>query len=247
MTTVEVSIPMAGGSFPASLHTPISQGPWPAVIMYPDAGGTRQTFRSMADRLTSHGYAVLVPDVYWRSGTWEPFSMETVFTEANERARLFDLMGSLTTDMSVSDAGAMLDFLATRPEVTPGPVGTTGYCMGGRMSLTVAGHHGDRIGAAASFHGGGLAVLDNPGSPHLAAGRTVAVIYVAAAINDASFDAAQQDRLSAAYDAAGVRYTMETYQALHGFAVPDNPTYNQEAEERHWTAMTTLFGSNLTT
>ncbi len=126
--------------------------------MYPDAGGTRPAMRIIATRLASSGYAVLLPDVYYRHGNWTPFSMDTVFTLDSERQRLFQMIGSLKADMSVRDCGAFLHFLATHPDVKTGPVGTTGYCMGGRISLIVAGHHPDRIGAAASFHGGRLAI-----------------------------------------------------------------------------------------
>jgi carboxymethylenebutenolidase len=154
-------------------------------------------------------------------------------------------MRGLTAEMSIRDAGAYLDFLASRPEVRDGGVGTTGYCMGGRISLTVAGHHPDRITAAASFHGGGLAPEGDPDSPHLLAGQIKATVYVGGAEKDASFDDDQKARLQAAYDGAGVTSTIETYPALHGYAVPDNPTYDEGAAERHWKAMEQLYGSVL--
>lgn len=142
MGALDVTIPTADGTCAASLHLPDGGQPAPAVIMYPDAGGARDTFRAMGDRLSALGYAVLLPDVYYRT-PFEPFSMDTAFSDDGERKRLFSLMKGLTSDMSVSDAVAFLDFFAARPEVRPGGVGTTGYCMGGRISLTVAGHHGE--------------------------------------------------------------------------------------------------------
>ena len=117
--------------------------------------------------------------------------------------------------------------------------------MGGRISLTVAGHLGDRVGAAASFHGGNLAVADDPGSPHLLADNVRAVVYVGFAANDGSFGPDQQQRLREAYEAAGVSYTIEEYAAAHGFAVPDNPPYDESAAERHWQAMTDLYAGAL--
>jgi carboxymethylenebutenolidase len=189
---------------------------------------------------------VLVPDVYYRSGGFEPFSMATAFSDPEERSRLMNLMGSLTPDMSKRDSAAFADFLGERPEVAPGPIGTTGYCMGGRISLTVAGHLGERVGAAASFHGGGLAVDGDPNSPHLLAPQVQAKVYVGGATDDASFDGEAEELLRRAYDGAGVEATIETYPAAHGFAVPDNPTYDESAAERHWAAMTGLFGSALT-
>jgi carboxymethylenebutenolidase len=245
MAAIDVTVPTADGECSASLHVPQGQGPWPAVIMYPDAGGLRQTFRDMGARLADLGYVALVPDVYYRTGGYEPFSMTTVFTDADERQRLMDLVGSLKASMSIADAGAFVDFLAARPDVIEGPVGTTGYCMGGRISLTVAGHHPHRIGAAASFHGGRLAVEEDPDSPHHVASEVQAVVYVGAAKDDGSFGPDQYERLTKAYESAGVQFTIETYPALHGFAVPDNPTFDSDAAERHWKALETLYASAL--
>ena len=248
MTTIDITVPTADGSCPATLHTSAGQGSAvPAVIMYPDAGGARGTFRSMADRLAAHGYTVLVPDVYYRHGSITPFSMETVFTDPSERRRLMDLVQSLTPDMVTRDAEAFATFLADRAEVSSGPIGTTGYCMGGRISLTVAGHLGHRVGAAASFHGGHLAVDDDPGSPHRLAPGVRAEVYVGAAENDASFGPDQAEALHLAYDAAGVTHTIEQYHAAHGFAVPDNPPYDEPSATRHWAAMTSLFARTLRT
>jgi carboxymethylenebutenolidase len=242
---IDVEVPTEDGVAGASLHVPEGSGPWPAVIMYPDAGGTRGVFRQMGERLAGEGYVVLVPDVYYRAGGYEPFSMDTVFTDPDERQRLGTLAGSLTPAMVAADAAAFADFLAGRPEVAPGPLGTTGYCMGGRLSLTVAGRLGERIGAAASFHGGRLAVEDDPNSPHHLAADVRAVVYVGGAANDASFDDDQASRLDEAYRAAGVVHTIEHYAAAHGFAVPDNPTYDEAADERHWQAMAALYAAAL--
>lgn len=242
MSRVEIVVPTADGDCPATLHVP-DGGPAPAVIMYSDAAGVRETFRSMADRLAAAGHVVLLPDVYHRHGAWRPFDAATVFDDADERARLMGMSRSVTAEMTVRDAGAFLDALGGRPEVAGSLVGTTGYCMGGRASLLVAGHHPDRVGAAASFHGGRLADAADPDSPYLLADRMRAVVYVAAAQDDASFPPDQYERLEKAFTAAGVRATMETYPAAHGFAVPDNGTYDRAADERHQAAMTTLFAS----
>ena len=214
--------------------------------MYPDAGGVRETFRAMADHLAEVGYVVLLPDVYYRVGGYEPFALDTVFSDPVERRRLMDLASTLTPAMSVRDADAHLDTLLARAEVTPGPVGTVGYCMGGRTSLIVAGHLGDRIGAAASIHGGRLAVADDPDSPHHRAAQLSAQVYVGAASDDDSFDAEQEDTLRQAFDSAGVRYHLEIYPALHGFAVPDNPTYDAPAATAHWHALTEFYATALT-
>ena len=195
MPDLDVDVPTPDGAAGSSLHVPDGSGPWPAVIMYPDAGGTRGVFREMGGRLARDGFVVLVPDIYYRAGGYEPFSMATVFTDPDERQRLGALAGSLTPERVAGDAGAFADFLQARPEVADGPIGTTGYCLGGRLSLTVAGLLGARVGAAASFHGGRLAVEDDPASPHHLAGDVRAVVYVGGAENDASFDDEQAERL----------------------------------------------------
>ena len=246
MTRRDVLIPTPDGSCDASLHTPEGGGPWPAVIMFTDAGGIRPTFHDMAQQLADLGYAALLPNVYYRLGEFEPFDMRTVFGNPAERARLMALAGSVDKESAARDMGAMLDFLETQPEVDDSKVGTTGYCMGGGLSLTAAGRFPDRVGAAASFHGGRIAT-DAPDSPHLLAGSMKATVYVAGAENDASFDDEQRERLTAALPAAGVAHTLVTYPAAHGFAVPDNPTYDETAAARHWRALADLYSSALAT
>ncbi len=247
MARIDVQISTPDGTCPASLHVPEGDGPWPGVLLFPDAGGARETMRVMADRLAGMGYVALVPDVYYREGEWTPFDIATVFSDEDERARLSGFMSSLTRDRIVSDTGAYLDYLLTRPEVVGTTAGTTGYCMGGRLSLITAGAHPDKVGAAASFHGGRIAVDDDPESPHLAANRISATVYVAGAEDDGSFTPEQAQLLDSALTEAGVPHTVEFYPAKHGFAVPDNPTYDAAAEDRHWKALEALYGSALQT
>jgi carboxymethylenebutenolidase len=244
MPTISATVTTADGDCPVTLHTPDGTGPWSAVVMYPDAGGVRPTFQEMAARLAGFGHAVLLPDVYYRSGDWEPFSMETVFSDPAQRSRLMSMVASVTPDMIASDAAAFFDFLASRPEVTGDRFGVCGYCMGGRTSVLVAGRVPSRVAAAGSFHGGGL-VTDDPTSPHLLADQMTATVYIAGAQNDASFTPEQAESLDKALTAANVTHTVEIYPAGHGFAVPDNPPYDEDAAERHWTALRELFASTL--
>jgi carboxymethylenebutenolidase len=243
--SIALTIPTPDGDCAATLHTPGGSGPWPAVLFYVDAGGVRQTMRAMADRLAGLGYAVLVPDVYHRTPDWQPFDVATMFSDPDERARLMGLIGSVTPAAYRSDADAFLAALGGRPEVAGDRVGTTGYCMGGRASLIVAAHRPDRIAAAASFHGGGLAKADDPESPHHRAGDLAARVYVAGAVEDGSFTDDDRALLEEALTEAGVEHTVETYPAHHGFAVPDNPTHDAAAEERHWAALEELYGAAL--
>jgi carboxymethylenebutenolidase len=245
MRRLDVQIPAPDGECPGTLHLPDGDGPWPGVLVFPDAGGVRETFGQMGDRLAGLGYVVLVPDIYYRSGEWAPFDAATLFTDPAERARMFGLVKRLTNDAIIADAGAYADFLLARPEVSGSAIGTTGYCLGGRMSLIAAGGLGRTIAAAASFHGGRVAVAEDPSSPHLAAGRITATVYVAGAIEDGSFTTEQAGLLDSALASAGVEHTVEFYPAHHGFAVPDNPTYDAEAAARHWQALGRLYRDHL--
>jgi len=244
MPTITDTVTTPDGTCTIHLFTPEGSGPWPGVIMFPDAGGARDTFDQMGAKLAGFGYAVLVPDVYYREGDWAPFDMATVFGDEQQRNRLMKMIGGLTADKITADAGAFFDYLAARPEVAGDRFGVCGYCMGGRISVTLAGRLPDRVAAVASIHGGGL-VTDTPDSPHLLADRMNALVYVGGAENDASFTADHAEQLDKALTAAGVRHRIEWYQAAHGFAVPDNPPYDPAADERHWAAMTETFGSEL--
>ncbi len=215
------------------------------MLVFPDAGGARETFRQLGDRLAGMGYAVLIPDIYYRAGEWAPFDVATLFTDKDERARLGTLTSVLTNDRVIADARAYADFLLARPEVRGPAIGTTGYCLGGRMSLIAAGGLGRQVAAAASFHGGRLAAADDPSSPHLSADRITATVYVAGATDDDSFTTEQAELLERALTDSGVDHTIEFYPARHGFAVPDNPTYDAGAEARHWEALRKLYTAYL--
>ena len=244
MPTITDTITTTDGTCPVTLSTPDGDGPWPGIVMYPDAGGARPTFRDMAEQLAGYGYAVLVPDVYYRDGDWAPFDMKTVFADQDERARLFRMISKVTPDIMASDATAFFDYLESRPEVSGTAFGTTGYCMGGRTSVMVAGRVPARVAAAMSFHGGGL-VSDDASSPHLLADQLQAEVYVGAAENDQSFTAEHGETLDKAFTAAGVAHSIEFYSAAHGFAVPDNEPYDPAAAQRHWEAMERVFGAEL--
>jgi carboxymethylenebutenolidase len=245
MLRLDVQIPTPDGHSNGTLHVPEGDGPWPGVLVFPDAGGARETFRQMGDRVASMGYVALIPDIYYRSGEWAPFDVATLFTDKQERARLSTLTSVLTNDRIIADSAAYSDFLVARPDVAGSAVGTTGYCLGGRMSLIAAGGLGRKIAAAASFHGGRLAVAGDPSSPHLSADRITATVYVAGAKDDGSFTTEQAELLESALTDAGVDHTLEFYPAHHGFAVPDNPTYDPEADARHWEALHQLYRAHL--
>jgi carboxymethylenebutenolidase len=187
----------------------------------------------VGERLATYGYFVLLPDLFYRSGPYEPMDAHAVFTDPEKRKILGAKLFALATQANImSDTRAFLDYLAAQPDVKPGGIGTTGYCMGGSMSLTAAGTYPDRIVATASYHGARLAT-DAPESPHLLAPKIKARVYIAGAIEDASFTDEMKARLEDALAKAGFDHTIETYQAKHGGVFRDTPVYDAAAAERH--------------
>lgn len=245
MPRIDVQIPTRDGVGGGSLHVPDGEGPWPGVVVYPDAFGLRDVMREMGDRLASLGYVALIPDIFYRAGDWAPFDPNTAFSDEKERMRLFGLLRGLTNERVIADADAYADFLLARPEVRGTAVGTTGYCAGGRMSLVAAGGIGDKIAAAASFHAARVAMPDDPSSPHLAADRIRAAVYVAGSIEDNGFTADHAELLDNALTSAGVPHTIEFYPGHHGFAVRDNAPYDEALAERHWEALRTFYAERL--
>lgn len=237
----ELTIPTRDGSCPASLFTPTTgTGPWPGVIFFMDGIGIRPAMWEMGQHLADAGYAVLLPDGYYRQGPYAPLNPAEVFANPDARAALMERVGSLTRERKISDTGAYIKTLSARPEVRGKKFGATGYCMGGNAALTAATAYPDTIAAAASFHGGFLAV-DQPDSPHHFAKAIKARIYVAGAVEDPSFPEYQKVKLEEALAEAGVEHVVETYEgAHHGFAVRDLPVFSPEAAERHWAALLNL-------
>lgn len=238
--TTELEIATRDGRCPAYVWRPAGPGPWPAVLVYMDGIGIRPAMLEVGERLATHGYFVLLPDLFYRSGPYAPMNAKTVFSVPDERKVLMEkYLGLMTPANVMADTEALLAWLRSRPEVRPGPIGTTGYCRGGLMSLTAAGTYPDRIAAAASYHGGGLA-SDAPDSPHRLAPRMRARVYVAGAIEDGSFPADMKARLERALTEAGVDHLIETYPARHGFVLRDTPTYDPAAAGRHWSTLLAL-------
>jgi carboxymethylenebutenolidase len=245
MPRFDVAIPTSDGVSKGTLHVPDGDGPWPGVLVFTDIFGPRESFLDMGDRLAGLGYVALVPDVYYREGDWEKFDIATAFSDEKERGRLFGLMFTLTNDRVVADAHAYADFLLARPEVRGSAIGAQGYCMGGRLALVAAGGIGDKLAAAASFHAARVAIPDDPTSPHLAADGIRAQVYVAGSIQDDGFTEEHAELLRSALASAGVEHTVEFYPGHHGFAVPDQPVYDEALGERHWEALATLYATTL--
>jgi len=246
MTKTEVSIPTPDGHARAFVFTPDGAGPWPAVIFYMDAPAIRPALFQMCERLAAHGYYVLLPDMFWRAGPYEPINLREAFASEEARRAIFGkFMSSTDPERSTRDTGAFLVWLEEQPEAKADRVGVTGYCMGAALALRAAGAYPERIVAAAGFHGGRLAT-DEPDSPHRLAPRIKAKVYIGGADEDAGFPPEQADRLRQALTDAGVDNTVEIYAgARHGYAPPDMPVYNEAAAERHWRELLGLFDQTL--
>ena len=246
MPHLDLTIDTPDGTCPASLFTPATgQGPWPGVIFCMDGPGMRPVLHTMAQRLADGGYAVLLPDLFYRHGSYAPMDPATVFSDPEQKQKLMGWINGLDRDAKISDVGACADFLAARPEVRGERLGITGYCMGGNIALTAAGALPDRFAAIASFHGGSLAT-DAPDSPHRHVKGITGRVYVAGADQDAHFTDAQKQQLEQALADAGVDHRVEIYAgAHHGYAVPDHPAFDEAAAERHWQALFALLRETL--
>jgi carboxymethylenebutenolidase len=247
MSRQDVTIPMPEGEARAFVFTPDSgQGPWPTVLFYMDGPAIRPTLFEMAERLASNGYYVLLPDMFWRLGPYEPLNPKEVFSDPSKREEFFTkFMGSTNPEKAMADTGAFLAWLDKQPQAKADRIGTTGYCMGGMLSLTAAGTYPDRIAAAGAFHAGGV-VTDQPGSPHRLAPKIKAKVLVAGADEDPYFTEEQFETLKKAFTDAGVRGEVTIYRGkLHGYAPKDMPVYDEEGSERHWRELLELFGGEL--
>jgi carboxymethylenebutenolidase len=186
-----------------------------------------------------------MPDLYYRAGRYEPLEPKKVFASGDVRGTIGHLLASTDNRRAGEDTESFLAYIDGRDDVAGTKVGTTGYCMGGAISLTAAGTYPDRIAAAASFHGGNLA-SDSDLSPHHLASQMAARVYVAGADHDDSYPPEMAARLERALSDADVDHRCEIYpEALHGWTMTDFPVYNEAAAERHWGELVTLFNETL--
>jgi len=241
----EVSIQTRDGQCPTHILAPDEPGSRPAVLFFMDALAMRPTLIEMAGRLAEAGYLVLVPDMFYRFGPYAPLDPREVLA-GDFRATIGPMIATSNNALAASDTQALLDYLDTRGDVAGPDVGTVGFCMGGRISLFVAGTVPGRIAAAASFHAGHLAT-DDPSSPHRLAAQIRGEIYVAGADRDHGYPPEMAQRLDDALTQAGVAHRCEIYPgAAHGWMVPDFPVYDPIAAEQGWTELFALFARNLT-
>jgi carboxymethylenebutenolidase len=248
-----VTINTPDGSCDAAYFHP-AEGKHPAVILWTDAFGLRPSMRDMGRRLAADGYAVLVPNPFYRIGKG-PFyetAAQVDFKDKATFAKIGPLMGSIgAPGAAEKDAVEFVKFLDAQPEVDKSrKIGTQGYCMGGALVLRTAATVPERIGAGASFHGGGL-VTDKPDSPYLLAPKIKARMLIAIAGSDDAKQPDAKDKLRKAFEDAHVPARVEVFAEKHGWCVPDmpqddgQPIYNQADAERAWGELLSLYKTAL--
>ena len=223
-----------------------ASGTHPGVLIWPDILGLRPAFRQMGRRLAESGYSVLVVNPFYRSARSPVVPEGASFQDEDTRNTVIPLARALSAETHVTDARAFVDFLDAQEAVDPDrKMGTTGYCMGGPITMRTAWARADRVGAGASFHGGGL-VTDQPNSPHLLVAEMDAHYLFAIAENDDMEDPEAKNVLRETFDAAGLPAEIEVYEgALHGWCPPDSAVYHEAQAERAWSRLLVLFETAL--
>jgi carboxymethylenebutenolidase len=250
--TASVEVKTPDGLCDATFIHPTA-GSHPGVIIWPDAFGLRPAMVDIGKRIAADGYSVLVPNPYYRM-TKAPGIDMTNFSFQNQAdmAKLRPLMGSINASGTAErDAVAFIAFLDAQKQVNAAKkVGTQGYCMGGPLVMRTVAAVPARVGAGASFHGGGL-VTDQPTSPHLLAPKMKARLYIGIAANDDQRQPDAKDKLKEAFAAAHVPAEIEVYKSLHGWCVPDmpagadGPIYNKPDAEKAWAKLVALYKAAL--
>ncbi|HEY1753449.1 MAG TPA: dienelactone hydrolase family protein, partial [Caulobacteraceae bacterium] len=231
-TDVKVKTP--DGTCDAAFFHPKGAGHWPGAIVFTDVLGLRPVFRDMGRRLAAEGYAVLVPNPFYRTRKAPVIDGPFDFSKPEDRAKLAPLTQPLTREAVTHDCGAYIAWLGRQKAVARGrKIGVSGYCMGGPYTMIAAALAPQSVGAGGSFHGGGL-VTAKPDSPHLLVPQIKAQFYFGVAHNDDQRQPDAKTQLSAAFELAKVPAEVEVYPADHGWCVKDNPTYDPASAERAW-------------
>lgn len=248
----EINIPTKAGNMPTFTCHPTEDGPHPAVVIYMDVWGLREELLDIARRVATVGYYVLLPDLYYRDGrVRNQYRDENgrmisflKLTEA-QRAVVLAPHNKLTDNMVVEDTGAILDFIGRGEPVRPGPVGSIGYCMGGRHVFRVAAAFPDRFRASACLHGTSL-VTDAPDSPHLDARRAKGELYCGHGERDHYSEPENIRAIDEALKGTGVACRQEIHKGIdHGYALPDRDIHDKPAANRDWELIFAMFRRQL--
>lgn len=238
----DVAVKTPDGEADAVLFHPAGQGTWPAVLIWPDILGLRPVFRDMGRRLAAEGYVVLVVNPFYRAKKAPIVDGTFNFANPEDRAKIAPLRATLTPPNVDKDAVAYVAFLDARAQTDKkARIGVQGYCMGGPLSFRTAAAVPNRIGAVASFHGGGLHTADAT-SPHLLIPKTQAEYLILVADNDDKKEPDVKDKLKAAFAEAGRPAKVEVYAgADHGWTVKGSQVYNEPAAEKAWAELLALY------
>jgi carboxymethylenebutenolidase len=240
VTEMDVTIKTPDGTCDAVFIRPVS-GTAPGVLVWPDIFGLRPAFRQMGKRLAESGYAVLVVNPFYRVQK-APTAAKGAATPIPE---LLPLAKQLSETTHMTDAKAFIAWLDQQQAVAKNrKIGTQGYCMGGPMAFRTAAAVPDRVGAVASFHGGGL-VTKEPNSPHLQASKTKAAMLVAIAGNDDQRAPDEKNVLKDTFAKSGQPAEIEVYSGAHGWCPPDSTVYNQPDAEKAWSRLLELYKKGL--
>jgi carboxymethylenebutenolidase len=241
----DVDIKTSAGTADAYFVHP-AQGRHPGVLIWPDIFGLRPAFREMATRLAQSGYAVLVINPFYRTRRAPTSPEHADMDDPAMRAALMALHATLNADTLQFDAQAFVAFLDRQQAVdTKQKLATTGYCMGGPAVMVTAASVPERVGAGATFHGGGL-VTDKPDSPHLLIGQMKAQLLIAIAESDDAKDPKAKDTLRDAFAKAKLPAEIEVYAGTkHGWCPTDSHVYDHDQAEKAWGRMLALFGRSL--
>jgi carboxymethylenebutenolidase len=236
LTEAMVQVTTPDGTADAFFVHP-AKGACPGVLLWPDIGGLRDAFKTMARRLAGSGYAVLAVNPYYRSARAPVLASFAEWRTPEGQARLQPMIALITPEVTTRDATAFVAFLDAQPAVDKRrKIGSNGYCMGGPFTVRTAAAVPGRVGAAASLHGASLVGTD-PDSPNNLLARTRASYLFAIGRNDDARDPAAKDKLRAAAGAAGRPAEIEVYPADHGWCVPDTPMYDQIQADRAFRRM----------
>jgi carboxymethylenebutenolidase len=241
VTETDVTVTTPDGAADCFFVHP-STGTAPGVLIWPDIFGLRPAFRQMGKRLAESGYSVLVVNPFYRTKK-APTAEAGSATPIQE---VIPLARSLNETTQMTDAKAFIAWLDGQKSVAKNrKVGTQGYCMGGPIAFRTAAAVPDRVGAVASFHGGGL-VTDKPDSPHIEAAKTHAQFLIAIAENDDKRSPNEKDVLKETFAKASLPAEIEVYAgAAHGWCPPDSKVYNEPQAEKAWSRLLALYGKAL--
>jgi carboxymethylenebutenolidase len=241
-----VDISTADGAMETFICRPELDVPAPAIFMLMDAPGIREELYDMARRLATAGYAVLLPNLYYRAGKDTKYGKEVLEHGSAEHARMRSVRTKMTIPPVMEDLASMLAYVDAADEISNGPVGVHGYCMSGPYALAAAARYPDRIAAAASFYGTWLVNEDAEESPHRTFGQSKGELYISCAEVDELAPMEMVEKLKQLFERSGAKGEIEIQPGVvHGFAFPNRWCYDKPAAERHWERLISLYRRNL--